>query len=201
MVTLGNVPERNIGRLRVGNPTTVRVDAIPEQPFTGRVARIAPVLDAATRSALIEIDIPNPKGELKAEMFARIELDLGATREAYIDSPRQLGLPRSASGRLCSGRLSPGVPVHRDRHDAAGNGRSTLQPRSGDGHRKPGRHHDSGTETASPLPRRSKEPVAAWGRAVQKAAARGTEPAVHPDRADRPAAGKVHQAKLNRTSA
>ncbi len=84
LVTQGNVPERNIGRLRVGNPTTVRVDALPERPFTGRVARIAPVLDAATRSALIEIDIPNPKGELKAEMFARIELDLGATREATL---------------------------------------------------------------------------------------------------------------------
>ena len=84
LVTQGNVPERNIGRLRVGNPTTVRVDALPERPFTGRVARIAPVLDAATRSALIEIDIPNPNGDLRAEMFARIELDLGATREATL---------------------------------------------------------------------------------------------------------------------
>ena len=84
MVTLGNVPERNIGRLRVGNPATVRVDALPEQPFRGRVARIAPVLDAATRSALIEIDIRNPKGALKAEMFARIELDLGASRQATL---------------------------------------------------------------------------------------------------------------------
>ncbi len=82
MVTLGNVPERNIARLRVGNRATVRVDALPDRPFTGRVARIAPVLDAATRSALIEIDIPNPNSDLKAEMFVRIELDLGATRDA-----------------------------------------------------------------------------------------------------------------------
>lgn len=84
MVTRGNVPERNIGRLRIGNKATVRVDAIPDLVFTGRVARIAPVLDAATRSALIEIDIPNPQGGLKAEMFARIELDLGTTRNAVL---------------------------------------------------------------------------------------------------------------------
>jgi RND family efflux transporter MFP subunit len=84
MVTQGNVPERNIGKLRVGNETIVTVDAIPDHPFTGRVARISPVLDAATRSALIEIDIPNPKRELKAEMFARIRLDLGSTREATL---------------------------------------------------------------------------------------------------------------------
>ena len=84
MVTRGNVPERNVGRLSIGNEATVRVDAIPDRAFTGRVARIAPVLDAATRSALIEIDIPNPQGGLKAEMFARIELDLGTTREAIL---------------------------------------------------------------------------------------------------------------------
>jgi RND family efflux transporter MFP subunit len=86
MVTQGNVPERSIGKLRVGNEAIVSVDAIPDKPFTGRVARISPVLDAATRSALIEIDIPNSGTALKAEMFARIRLDLGSTREATLIS-------------------------------------------------------------------------------------------------------------------
>lgn len=86
MVSQGNVPERSIGKLRVGAEAVVYVDAMPDQPFTGRVSRIAPVLDAATRSALIEIDITNPQGALKAEMFARIELDLGTMREATLIS-------------------------------------------------------------------------------------------------------------------
>jgi multidrug efflux pump subunit AcrA (membrane-fusion protein) len=68
----------------VGNEATVTVDAIPDEPFVGRVSRIAPVLDAATRSALIEIDIPNRNGMLKAEMFARIHLDLGTMRDAVL---------------------------------------------------------------------------------------------------------------------
>jgi RND family efflux transporter MFP subunit len=84
MKTQANVPERNIGKLRVGNQAIVRVDAIPDETFTGRVARIAPVLDAATRTALIEIDILNPGNRLKAEMFARIELDLGTMRNATL---------------------------------------------------------------------------------------------------------------------
>ncbi len=84
MVTQGNVPERNVGKLRVGNETEVRVDALPEHVFRGHVARISPVLDAATRSALIEIDIPNPERVLRAEMFARINLDLGTMREATL---------------------------------------------------------------------------------------------------------------------
>jgi HlyD family secretion protein len=84
MISQGNVPERNVGKLRVGNEAEVRVDALPNEVFRGRVARISPVLDAATRSALIEIDIPNPNRTLKAEMFARINLDLGTMREATL---------------------------------------------------------------------------------------------------------------------
>ncbi len=84
MVTQGNVPERNIGKLAIGNSASVIVDAIPDREFLGRVARIAPVLDAATRSAIIEIDILNPEMVLKAEMFARITLDLGTMRAATL---------------------------------------------------------------------------------------------------------------------
>ena len=84
MVTQGNVPERNIGKLAVGNSAEVLVDAIPGRDFEGRVARIAPILDAATRSAVIEIDIANSDMVLKAEMFARISLDLGSMREATL---------------------------------------------------------------------------------------------------------------------
>ncbi len=84
MVTRGNVPERYVENLAVGSLTEVNVDAIPGQQFEGRVARIAPVLDAATRSAVIEIDIANASHVLKAEMFARITLDLGSTREATL---------------------------------------------------------------------------------------------------------------------
>ena len=84
MVTQANVPERSLGRLRVGNEATVHVDAIPDREFRGRIARIAPVLDAATRTAYVEIDIPNPDALLKAEMFARVKLDLGTTREATL---------------------------------------------------------------------------------------------------------------------
>lgn len=84
MVTMANVPERDVGRLRVGNSATVEVDAFGERSFAGKVARISPVLDAATRSATVEVEIPNPDGGLRAEMFARVKLDLGSTRDAVL---------------------------------------------------------------------------------------------------------------------
>lgn len=84
MVTAANVPERELGKLRVGNVARVQVDAFGDQVFLGRIVRIGPVLDAATRSATVEIEIPNPANLLKAEMFARVELDLGTTRRAVL---------------------------------------------------------------------------------------------------------------------
>lgn len=84
MVTAANVPERDVGKLRVGNEAVVHVDAFGDRDFRGRVARISPVLDAATRSASIEIEILNPNNLLKAEMFARVELDLATTRRATL---------------------------------------------------------------------------------------------------------------------
>lgn len=106
MVTQGNVPERDIGRLRIGTKAVVQVDAIPGHVFTGKVARISPVLDAATRSALIEIDIPNSRNLLKAEMFTRITLQLGSTREALL-------IPRES---LIHRGKQPGVyVVHADK--------------------------------------------------------------------------------------
>jgi RND family efflux transporter MFP subunit len=84
MVTLANVPEGDISRLRIGNRAIVTVDAYGEKPFEGRIARISPVLDAATRTALVEVEIPNSNAALKAEMFARVKLDMGSMRETVL---------------------------------------------------------------------------------------------------------------------
>jgi membrane fusion protein (multidrug efflux system) len=84
MVTLASVPEREMGKLRVGAPAKVNVDALSDQTFSAQMSRISPVLDAATRSALVEVEIPNPDSRLKAEMFARVTLDLSTTRQALV---------------------------------------------------------------------------------------------------------------------
>ena len=61
--------------------------------------RLSPVLDAATRTGLVEIEVANPKLELRAEMFARVELDLGnwhkallVPREALVIHEQQRGV-------------------------------------------------------------------------------------------------------------
>ncbi len=84
LVTATSVSESDIGKMRVGTNATVRVDAMPNEAFLGRVARISPVLDPSTRTATAEIEIPNPGMQLRAEMFVRVEMNLESTREAVL---------------------------------------------------------------------------------------------------------------------
>jgi HlyD family secretion protein len=67
-----NVVEKDLKQVQVGDMAEVSVDAFPGEKFSGRIARVAPVLDPATRTAPIEIEIPNPVFRLKPGMYARV---------------------------------------------------------------------------------------------------------------------------------
>jgi RND family efflux transporter MFP subunit len=66
-----NVVERDLRRIRAGTAVDIEVDAYPGEVFNGRVARVAPILDPATRTAQVEIEIPNQSFRLKPGMYAR----------------------------------------------------------------------------------------------------------------------------------
>lgn len=76
------VTEADHVRLRQGQAVTVRADSLPHATFEGRVDRIAPVLDASSRQARVEMRIPNPEGELTPGMFVRVSAVLDAIPEA-----------------------------------------------------------------------------------------------------------------------
>jgi RND family efflux transporter MFP subunit len=82
-----NLVEKDLRRVATGAVGIVEVDAYPGETFEGRVARIAPVLDPATRTAEIEIEIPNSRFRLKPGMYARVGLTI-ARRENALVVPR-----------------------------------------------------------------------------------------------------------------
>lgn len=87
IVCVITVPERDYGRLRVDQTASLATDAAPGQRFEARVRRIAPVFDAATRQARVELEVPNSDGELAPGAFAEVELVLEET-EAQAVVPR-----------------------------------------------------------------------------------------------------------------
>jgi RND family efflux transporter MFP subunit len=74
------VPERFSGEVVVGQDAEAHVEAYREA-FAGRVARVSPRIDPASRTFEVEIDIPNPEGRLKPGAFARGSI-LTRTEEA-----------------------------------------------------------------------------------------------------------------------
>lgn len=79
---VANVVEKDLRRIEQGEPAQVEVDAFPGETFSGRIARVAPVLDPATRTASIEVEIPNPGHRLKPGMYARVSLIIESRQNA-----------------------------------------------------------------------------------------------------------------------
>jgi len=71
---VANLIEKDFRRVQQGAQAVVEVDAFPGEKFTGEVSRVAPVFDAATRTAVMEIEVPNPGYRLKPGMYARVSL-------------------------------------------------------------------------------------------------------------------------------
>ena len=81
---VANVVEKDLKELETGNATRVQVDAYPGETFSGRIARVSPVLDPATRTAPIEIEIPNPDYRLKPGMYARVGITTQTKKESLV---------------------------------------------------------------------------------------------------------------------
>lgn len=67
-----DLPERQLGKVRIGQPVSVEVDAYPDQTFTGTVAVIGMALDPLTRRIQVRCALDNAGLKLKPEMFARV---------------------------------------------------------------------------------------------------------------------------------
>src|SRR5207302_29214 len=64
------VPERYSGDVRVGQKARLSTAACPDC-VVGTVTRINPAVDPTTRTLEVEVQVPNPKGELKPGGFAK----------------------------------------------------------------------------------------------------------------------------------
>lgn len=81
---VANVVEKDLRLVNAGDPARVTVDAFPGETFAGRIARVAPVLDPATRTAEIEIEVPNADFRLKPGMYARMSVTIESRRDTTL---------------------------------------------------------------------------------------------------------------------
>ena len=105
---IADVAEADLPLIKVGTRADVTFRAYP-QPVQGEVTFIYPELRMETRTARVRIDVPNPDGRLKIDMYADVVFQAGADEapvtavpsSAVIDSgTRQLVLIAKGEGRF-----------------------------------------------------------------------------------------------------
>jgi multidrug efflux pump subunit AcrA (membrane-fusion protein) len=82
MLVLGKVYEEDLGQVQLGQEAHVRVLSYPQKVFLGKVSLIEPNLDPSSRTVKVWIELPNPDGLLKPNMFAAASLILNRNDSA-----------------------------------------------------------------------------------------------------------------------
>ncbi len=117
---IADVYEYELPHIRLGQQAAVRLSYFAGEVFTGKAIYIYPYLDAQTRTAKVRFEFANPRGKLKPEMFADVEIkvnlgsrlvvaegaiiDTGARTVAIVDlgsgyfEPRDVKLGARADG-------------------------------------------------------------------------------------------------------
>jgi cobalt-zinc-cadmium efflux system membrane fusion protein len=70
----GQVFERDLGKVRLGQSARISVDAFPDETFQGRVTAIGNSVNPQTRTAAVRCEVENSSGRLRTEMFANLSL-------------------------------------------------------------------------------------------------------------------------------
>ncbi|WP_093139252.1 efflux RND transporter periplasmic adaptor subunit [Pseudoxanthomonas sp. GM95] len=83
-----NVPERELATLRAGQPVTLLADALPGKGFTGKVDRVAPVVDAGSGTFRVVCAFSGDT-QLQAGMFGRLRIEYDHRADALV-------IPRAA---------------------------------------------------------------------------------------------------------
>ena len=79
-----DVPEQNVGQVKVGQGISLQTSAYPDRNFAGTIVRISPSLNAASRTLIVEAEVANGEGLLKPGQFATVRIAQSAGKPAVM---------------------------------------------------------------------------------------------------------------------
>ncbi len=106
---VADVYEAEIPRVKVGMAAELALGSIPGRTFRGRVAFIDPQVDPKSRTVKVRVELANPRGELKPEMYGEMVLR-GQARKGLVvpvDAVLDSGSRKIVFVALGEGRFEP----------------------------------------------------------------------------------------------
>ena len=105
---IADVYEKDLARLKIGEAANIIIDAFPGRHFAARVSYLYPMLNNATRTTPVRLELSNRDGLLRPGMFAHVELAtagktarLTVPKSAVIDTgERQIVLRVAGEGKF-----------------------------------------------------------------------------------------------------
>lgn len=79
-----NVPQTYVGSIQSGQAAELRVQELPGQLFQAKVSRFTHEVDAASRTMLAVLQVPNPRGTLLPGMYAQLRFATARTTSAVL---------------------------------------------------------------------------------------------------------------------
>ncbi len=101
--------QTDIGKVRLGDPATVTVDAYPGRKFEGRVELVLPQVDMTARSLRVRLAFRNPGLKLTPGMFVNVALKTSLGRQIVVPSSSifQSGMRQLVFINRGNGQLEP----------------------------------------------------------------------------------------------
>lgn len=91
-----NITENDLAGIKTGMPVTLNLDAYPGEEFTGKIDRIYPQVDPATRTFQAEVRVHNADNRIFPGMFTRVSLDHGTQNRVVV--PDRAVVKQTGSG-------------------------------------------------------------------------------------------------------
>jgi len=79
-----NLPQAYLRDIAIGAPVAIAVAEYPDRTFTGKVLRTSGAFDAATRTMLTELEVPNRNGQLFPGIHVDVQLSLNQANPPII---------------------------------------------------------------------------------------------------------------------
>ena len=81
---LVGISESEYTKVKKGDPVEITADALPGKTFYGKIGKIYPTIDPATRTFTSEVVVDNNYNTLRPGMFARVTVDFGSNNNVVI---------------------------------------------------------------------------------------------------------------------